>query len=217
MAVYAIWNNKGGVGKSYLTFQIASEYAKTHPNQRVLVIDLCPQANASSMLLGGIVKGEENLVAIASEPGRRTIAGYIDERIRSPYVSPKVGARFVLNVNVYNDQVPQNLYLVVGDEALEVQTSRVSNATNPGPTDAWRVVHSWISDLIADIRHSWNVTDSTVFIDCNPSFSIYTELAMSASDRFNYPLLCGWLVQTSSTCCVGASLRSDATEGSGTV
>jgi len=30
MGVYAIWNNKGGVGKSYLTFQIASEYARTH-------------------------------------------------------------------------------------------------------------------------------------------------------------------------------------------
>jgi chromosome partitioning protein len=43
MAVYAVWNNKGGVGKSYLTFQIATEYAKTHPDQRVLVIDLCPQ------------------------------------------------------------------------------------------------------------------------------------------------------------------------------
>ena len=28
MAVYALWNNKGGVGKSYLTFQIASEYAR---------------------------------------------------------------------------------------------------------------------------------------------------------------------------------------------
>jgi cellulose biosynthesis protein BcsQ len=61
MAVYAVWNNKGGVGKSYLTFQIAAEYAKTHPDQPVLVIDLCPQANASSMLLGGIIEGEERL------------------------------------------------------------------------------------------------------------------------------------------------------------
>lgn len=42
MAVYAIWNNKGGVGKSYLTFQIASEYARTHPNQKLLVIDPRP-------------------------------------------------------------------------------------------------------------------------------------------------------------------------------
>jgi chromosome partitioning protein len=187
MAIYAVWNNKGGVGKSYLTFQIASEYAKTHQNQKVLVIDLCPQANASSMLLGGIVKGEENLVAIASKTRRRTIAGYIDERIRSPYVSPKIGSKFALSVNDYNDQIPKNLYLVVGDEGLEVQTSRVSNANNPGPPDAWRIVHSWISDLIADIRYSWNVTDSAVFIDCNPSFSIYTELAMSAADRLIIP------------------------------
>lgn len=183
MAVYAIWNNKGGVGKSYLTFQIASEYAKAHPGQKVLVIDLCPQANASSMLLGGIIKGEEYLVKIASRSRRRTIAGYIDERIRSPYVSPRVGGKFAAHVHQYNRQAPRNLFLVVGDESLEVQTSRVSNATNPGPTDAWRIVHGWISDLIFDIRDSWNVTGSTVFIDCNPSFSIYTELAMSASDQ----------------------------------
>jgi chromosome partitioning protein len=187
MAVYALWNNKGGVGKSYLTFQIASEYAKTHPDQKVLVIDLCPQANASSMLLGGIIRGEEHLVEIASNARQRTIAGYINERIRSPYVSPKVGGKFVLNVSDYNNQIPKNLFLVTGDESLEIQTSRVSNATNPGPTDAWRIVHAWISDLISDVRHSWNVNDSTVFIDCNPSFSIYTELAMSASDRLIIP------------------------------
>ena len=76
MAVYAIWNNKGGVGKSYLTFQIAAEYAKTHPDERVLVIDLCPQANASSMLLGGIIQGEDRLTKIAGRPSRRTIAGH---------------------------------------------------------------------------------------------------------------------------------------------
>jgi chromosome partitioning protein len=66
MSVYAMWNNKGGVGKSYLTFQIASEYARTHPNEKILVIDLCPQANASSMLLGGIIEGERHLDNITS-------------------------------------------------------------------------------------------------------------------------------------------------------
>jgi cellulose biosynthesis protein BcsQ len=187
MAVYALWNNKGGVGKSYLTFQIACEYARTHRDQRVLVIDLCPQANASSMLLGGIIDGEDKLNEFSSTAPRLTIAGYIDERIRSPYVSPQVGARFPHQVHQINPEVPPNLFLVVGDEELEVQSSRVSNATNPGPIDAWRLVHGWISDLIADIRASWDVDDSTVFIDCNPSFSIYTELAMSAADRLIIP------------------------------
>lgn len=187
MAVYALWNNKGGVGKSYLTFQIACEYARTHRDQKVLVIDLCPQANASSMMLGGLIEGERHLDAISGTSPRLTIAGYIEERIRSPYLSPQNGAAYALSVHAYNTEVPRNLYLIVGDEELEVQASRVSNATNPGPTDAWRLVHGWISDLIADVRRSWDVADCTVFIDCNPSFTIYTELAMSAADRLIIP------------------------------
>jgi chromosome partitioning protein len=187
MSVYAIWNNKGGVGKSYLTFQVASEYAKTHPDEKVLVVDLCPQANASSMLLGGIIEGEDRLVQIASRSRRRTIAGYIEQRIASPYLSPKIGTDYITNVHKFNSEIPTNLFLVVGDESLEMQASRVSRATNPGPNDAWRLVHGWIRDLIADIRQSWNVAESTVFIDCNPSFSVYTELAMSAADNVIIP------------------------------
>lgn len=187
MSVYAIWNNKGGVGKSYLTFQIACEYARMHPQKRVLVIDLCPQANASSMLLGGIIDGEGALERISATVPRRTIAGYIEERIRSPYVNPRSGSNFLTDVYTLNPNIPRNLALVVGDEALEIQSSRVSNATNPGPSDAWRVVHSWISDLVSDVKTSWNEDNITVFIDCNPSFSIYTELAMSASDRLIIP------------------------------
>ena len=187
MPVYALWNNKGGVGKSYLSFQIASEYARTHRNQKVLVVDLCPQANASGMLLGGIVSGEKHLVDFSSRSPRRTIAGYVDERIRSPYVSPKSGAEFIVKVQDYNSHIPDNLFLVIGDEALELQTSRVARATNPGPDDAWRLVHGWIGDLIHDIRSSWNQSAGTVFIDCNPSFSIYTEMALSASERLIIP------------------------------
>ncbi|AZO18889.1 ParA family protein [Mesorhizobium sp. M2A.F.Ca.ET.043.05.1.1] len=189
MSVYAVWNNKGGVGKSYLTFQIAAEYARTHPNEKVLVIDLCPQSNSSSMLLGGIIEGERHLdqIALTAAARRKTIAGYIEERILSPYMSPNVGASYVSKVRPFNETIPDNLYLVVGDEELEIQASRVANATTPGPADAWRIVHFWISDLIADIRRSWGVQDSTVFIDCNPSFTVYTELAMSASDNLIIP------------------------------
>jgi chromosome partitioning protein len=187
MAIYALWNNKGGVGKSYLTFQIATEYALTHPDEKILVIDLCPQANASSMLLGGIIRGEHLLEVISSTSPRLTISGYVDERIRSPYNNPNVGSQYPVQVSEHNNQVPDNLFLVVGDEQLEVQASRVANATRPGPIDSWRLVHGWISDLISDVRRGWDVADSTVFIDCNPSFTIYTELAMSAADRLIIP------------------------------
>lgn len=79
------------------------------------------------------------------------------------------------------------VYLVVGDEQLEIQSSRVSSATNPGPQDAWRIVHLWIRDLITDIQNSWNNGNNCVFIDCNPSFSIYTELALTAAERLLIP------------------------------
>jgi len=93
----------------------------------------------------------------------------------------------LVNVSSINTQVPSNVYLVPGDEQLELQASLVLRATNPGPSDAWRIVHTWMSDLIEDVRRYWNEDDATVFIDCNPSFSIYTELALSAADRLVIP------------------------------
>ena len=58
MEAYAIWNNKGGTGKSTITFHVASRFAELNPERNVLVIDLCPQANSSMLLLGGGLAGE---------------------------------------------------------------------------------------------------------------------------------------------------------------
>jgi chromosome partitioning protein len=186
VATYAFWNNKGGVGKSYLTFQVSCEYAREHPEQNVLIIDACPQANSSIMLLGGIANGEVHLDNLATTAPLRTISGYVEDRIRSPYASPQTGSAFVHQVRRFNLTVPANLFIVPGDEQLEMQASRVSGATVPGPQDAWRIVHQWFSDLITDIAASWN-RPYTVFIDCNPSFTVYTEIALSASDRIIVP------------------------------
>ena len=190
MAIYAIWNNKGGVGKSYLTFQIACEYARQNKHKKVLVVDMCPQpnsANSSSMLLGGMIEGEKQLNLIHQKQNRLTISGYLEDRIASPYQSPRTGANYLTQVSQINAHVPDNLFLVVGDEQLETQASRVANATKPGPQDAWRTVHLWAANLIDDIFTSWNHADSCVFMDCNPSFSIYTELALSAAERLIIP------------------------------
>jgi cellulose biosynthesis protein BcsQ len=175
------------VGKSYLTFQISTEYARVHPNEKILVLDLCPQANASGMLLGGMERGEAALGLQSSRTPRETISGYVADRIASPYINPRTGEKYAINISSRNPEIPKNLFLVAGDEQLEIQASRVRGATVPGPDDAWRIVHTWISDLIADIQNSWDQSKTTVFIDCNPSFSIYTELAMSASDRLMIP------------------------------
>ena len=55
MKTYTFWNNKGGTGKTSLCFQTVLQYAKQHPEQQILVIDLCPQANLSELMLGGML------------------------------------------------------------------------------------------------------------------------------------------------------------------
>lgn len=187
MAIYALWNNKGGVGKSYLTFQIAAEYARTHPSQNILVVDLCPQANASGMLLGGIENGEAAIEVLSSRTPPKTISGYIADRIVNPYVDTHSGANYVTRASEFNPHVPHNVYLVCGDEELEMQAAQIQLACAAGPTNAWQIVHTWIRNLTDDVRKSWNQDDITVFIDCNPSFTIYTELAISAADRLLIP------------------------------
>lgn len=188
MAIYAVWNNKGGVGKSYLTFQIACEYAQQHPDKKVLVVDMCPQANVSSMLLGGIEEGERLLGILHDTQVPRTISGYIASRLNSPYQTTNGGYQFLTQVSSLNKTIPENLYLVAGDEQLEIQSSGISYmARSQQTTDAWRLVHLWVKDLVSEIQYMWNGTDSTVFIDCNPSFSVYTELALAAADCLIIP------------------------------
>jgi hypothetical protein len=134
-----------------------------------------------------MVEGEAALAELGGANPRRTIAGYVRDRIASPYQDPRNGADYVLRAADRNPRLPANLLLVPGDEELEILASRVSNATQPGPDDAWAKAHLWLSDLINDVKRSWNVATATTFIDCNPSFGIYTELSMSASDRLIIP------------------------------
>ena len=81
MSRYALWNNKGGVGKSFLTFAVACEYAMEHPDEIVLVMDLCPQANLTEMLLGGKDSASTALREFYSEKPRRSVGGYFEARL----------------------------------------------------------------------------------------------------------------------------------------
>jgi cellulose biosynthesis protein BcsQ len=82
MSSYAFWNNKGGVGKSFLCFVAASEYAHRHPGTDVYVIDLCPQGNVSEILLGGPqAENAGSLHALIKATPRATVALYLEARL----------------------------------------------------------------------------------------------------------------------------------------
>lgn len=201
---YAVWNNKGGVGKSTLTFHLATAYADTHPKERVLVVDMCPQANCTMMLLGSGTKGEARLVELETMNPAPTIAGYIDDRINKlagTSASHNSGS-WVTQVSVENDQLPENLYLVAGDGNLELLAAPIAYYANAQfPKGIWGSVHKWILELIESLAEGpekW-----TVFIDTNPSFSIYTELAMVGASK----LLVPFNADDSSRHAVGAIFR----------
>ena len=147
---YAIWNNKGGVGKTFLSFMLSSEYALKNPDKTVIVVDMCPQANLSEILLGGNSNGSKTLEDLIKK--EKTIGGYINSRIKSPHEKTGNETSFGINISEYNNNIPVNLMLIAGDPKLEIQAqvmNQISSQTLPPET--WKNVHSWLLDLILPI------------------------------------------------------------------
>lgn len=186
---YAFWNNKGGTGKTSLAFQSITRYAEKHPDKRVLAIDICPQANLSELMLGGLNnKGSEKLLERHGLVPRCSLGGYFQLRLPSPYVAPTFNARdFITKPNGYNVGIPSNVDLVCGDPLLELQANAVNTLANqniPG-TNAWIAVIDWLKTFLDQVNNEYD----TVFMDCNPSFSLYTQIALATTDRIVLPVM----------------------------
>lgn len=190
---YGIWNNKGGVGKSTITFHLATRFAELNPDINVLVIDLCPQANSSMMLLGGGTIGETNVINLCTSPTPQTVVGYI-----SAVIAGGSGAAlpdpdlFSVQVSTRNQNLTDNLFLLSGDGNLEPISPAIINAANaPALTPAsqpWVWVHNIFRAFTDEFERKHHGRDLMVFIDTNPAFGIYTELAITASDRLLCPI-----------------------------
>jgi cellulose biosynthesis protein BcsQ len=183
------WNNKGGTGKTSLAFQSICAFANLNQQARVLVIDVCPQANLSELLLGGLEgNGSGNLLKIQGRTPRATVGGYFQSRLPSPYTAGSISVSDFISIPAkFNAAIPRNITLVAGDPLLELQANSMStlaNAQIPG-TDSWASIVSWLRDFIAATKEDYDY----VFMDANPSFSIYTQIAMAAADRVVLPVM----------------------------
>lgn len=186
---YAFWNNKGGTGKTSLAFQALNYYAEINPKKRVLVVDVCPQANLSELLLGGLSnKGSERLLARQGLTPRCSLGGYFQLRLPSPYMVPPFAATdFITKPSSCNPGISPNIDLVCGDPLLELQANAVNtlaNAQIPG-SNPWLAVVDWLKNFFEQIQDRYD----TVFLDCNPSFSFYTQIALASCDRIVLPVM----------------------------
>lgn len=183
------WNNKGGTGKTTLAFQLLNEYAFQNKDKRILVIDVCPQANLSELLLGGLNQGgSEVLLMRQGANPRATIGGYFQLRLPAPYSAPSFNPKdYLTKPHQYNSCIEDNIDLLCGDAMLELQSNAISTLANnqiPG-TNTWVAIINWLNDFVQPIEKDYDI----VFLDANPSFSMYTQIAIATSTKVVLPVM----------------------------
>ncbi len=178
MAIIAIANRKGGVGKSTITSMLAHGFSRIM-QKRVLVVDLDAQCNISQILFGG-----QNWARARQES--RTIADFIGDRfdhLKSSY------DRYVFaNVGDIEGAVePQpNISLVPGSLALEdVEYELLHNRANTTSSlhQAEQGVIGRMSALLSELKQNYQI----VLFDCPPGLSFATRAALRVADKVLVP------------------------------
>jgi cellulose biosynthesis protein BcsQ len=186
---YAFWNNKGGTGKTSLAFQAICRFAKREDTKKILAVDVCPQANLSELFLGGLTgSGGQKLLQRQGLVPRCSVGGYFQVRLPSPYTTPIFDPHdFITTPSTFNPRIPANIDLVCGDPLLELQANAVNTLSNtqvPG-ANTWLKVIDWLNDFLEPISKEYDV----IALDCNPSFSIYTQIGLASVQRLILPVM----------------------------
>jgi len=169
----ALFNNKGGVGKTTLTFNLAHMAARK--GHRVAVLDYDPQCNLTSVFLG-----EDELADVwQSEAPGGTVSRCIDpvRRGKGDVVKPAVR------------QAAENLWLLPGhldlsrfEQELVQQWAQTMQSNNERALDVVTAL-DLLSNLVAD-----EVRADLVFVDVGPSLGTLNRAALLACDAVVLPL-----------------------------
>ena len=169
MKSIAFFNNKGGVGKTTLVYHIA--YMMTELGYRVLVADLDPQANLSSMFLS-----ESTLYERIEE--KKSILQALSPRIKGTGDSQ----------DVYSEKIDNNLFLIIGDLELstfEDQLSESWRKCNDGREPAFRDISAFYRFIE---QASEAIEADFALIDVGSNFGAINRAALIAADNIVVPV-----------------------------
>jgi hypothetical protein len=96
-------------------------------------------------------------------------------------------SEFICSPHNLNPQIPSNIDLVPGDGLVELQANAIATLANtqiPG-TNTWQAVINWMRDFLGLVLGKYQ----SVFLDTNPSFSIYTQIALAAAELLILPVM----------------------------
>lgn len=171
MKTIALFNNKGGVGKTTLVHHLAWMYAEQ--GLSVIAADLDPQANLTSMFLR-----EERIVEILESGPPRTIHGALLPLLEG---TGDIGPPHL-------EHVGDGLALLPGDLALaraEGELSTQWSACLDGNARAFRVISAFWRVLD---RAAADVNADLALIDVGPNLGALNRAAMVAAARVVIPL-----------------------------
>eukprot|EP01102_Stenamoeba_stenopodia_P004217 TRINITY_DN1446_c0_g1_i1.p1 TRINITY_DN1446_c0_g1~~TRINITY_DN1446_c0_g1_i1.p1 ORF type:complete len:455 (+),score=18.50 TRINITY_DN1446_c0_g1_i1:20-1384(+) len=186
LKTFVMWNNKGGVGKSTLTFNVVCEYAKQFPNRKFLVLDMCPQANSSSFFLGGGIDGFKKAETFMAN-GENTIARFIGDEL--DHQRNRSAKDYLIRPSDHAAGIPSNIFLLHGDNKLDSIASQLEDKAREkrvlrDSPEPYYVIHTMMRRFIEEVTKegSW-----VVFADTNPAFTVYTRMALCSCDQLLVP------------------------------
>lgn len=178
MKTICFFNNKGGVGKTTLTCNIAAQFAAA--GQRVIVIDGDPQCNATQLILGDTQVLELYWPEDEATPKPPTLLDV---------VSPLQDGDSSIRTDV--DPLPQSsnrfgVSLLPGHPKFSLTDDKLSLAwqeTRSGDIGGFRKMN-WGRTLCS----AWGDNYDVAFIDIGPSLGPINRSFMLACDNFVTPL-----------------------------
>ncbi|MFF0574089.1 ParA family protein [Streptosporangium saharense] len=193
MISIAFFNNKGGVGKTTLTYHLAHMFQRL--GHRVLAVDLDPQANLTSAFLD-----EDDLAILWAETespawgaGQSTTFGPLARRITRETGTVAASVRPIMeglgDVRFYAPtRIVDGLWLVPGDLELSAFEDKLSEAWPRcvvGAPDAQRTTTAFYR-IIDDAARQ--IDADIVLIDVGPNLGAINRAALLAADTVLMPL-----------------------------
>jgi chromosome partitioning protein len=167
-----LFNNKGGVGKTTLTFNLAHMAARL--GQRVAVVDYDPQCTLSSIFLQ-----EDELATLWQSSGGRTVAACIEpvRRGKGDGLAPEP-----VRISDALWLLPGHLDLGRFEQTLAQEWGQTMQSSNERALDVVTAL-ALLASQVAD-----KVRADLLFVDVGPSLGALNRAALLACDAVVLPL-----------------------------